>query len=273
MTRQEALVAAQRDLTTADIPDAATDARRLLAWVLGDDLAVRRDPDVALTHEQSETLQRALKQRLQRIPVSHIIGTRSFFGRDFAVTSDVLDPRPETEVLVSHALDLPWKTVLDLGVGSGAILATLLAERPTAKGVGADISQTALTLAAQNLEHMGAPARAKLIASNWFEQITGTHDLIVANPPYLSAQEMEEISPELRHEPAIALSPGGDGLSAYRAIIAGARQHLSPGGYVLLEIGATQAEAVTQIAEREGWRHIELHRDLDHRPRVVSLRD
>ena len=183
----------------------------------------------------------------------------------------MLDPRPETETLVELALGKPFERVLDLGVGSGAILVTLLAERAEATGLGVDISETACLQASANAVLHGVAGRADIQTSDWFGAVEGRFDLIVANPPYLAAEEMQDVAPELsQHEPRIALTDEGDGLSAYRIIADQAPRYLTPEGRVLVEIGWQQGALVRRIFESAGWAQVTLAQDLDGRPRVVS---
>ncbi|MEM6896810.1 MAG: peptide chain release factor N(5)-glutamine methyltransferase, partial [Pseudomonadota bacterium] len=185
--------------------------------------------------------------------------------------SDVLDPRPETETLIAAALERPFARVLDLGTGSGAILMTLLAERSEATGLGTDISIGALAMAEKNARRIGVTKRAEVIRSDWFQAVTGSFDLIVSNPPYIPKADLAALAEELRFEPEIALTDGADGLSAYRAIFAGAHGHLAPGGAVMVEFGAGQGPDVAAIAEKAGWRISRFHADLDGRDRVLVV--
>ncbi|MCL4676536.1 MAG: peptide chain release factor N(5)-glutamine methyltransferase, partial [Pararhodobacter sp.] len=204
-------------------------------------------------------------------PISQITGRRAFWGRDFIVTPDVLDPRPETETLVAAALQQPFSSVLDLGTGSGALLLTLLAERPRARGLGVDLSPRALAVAARNADHLGVADRARLVVSDWWSAVEGRFDLIVSNPPYIAAADMARLSPEVRlHEPHLALTPGGDGLEAYRRITALASGFALPGARLLLEIGPTQAACVDAMLTRAGFSEVSTLADLDGRDRVVS---
>ncbi|MCB1394708.1 MAG: peptide chain release factor N(5)-glutamine methyltransferase [Rhodobacter sp.] len=272
MTADAHLRAAVARLAAAGVPDPARDARLLLAHALGiapDRVTlVLRDP---LPEGAALRFDAALGQRAARIPVSQITGRRAFWGRDFHVTRDVLDPRPETETLVAAALEAPFARVLDLGTGSGAILLSLLAERPAATGMGVDLSAPALAVAAENAEALGVAARADLHRSDWFAAVEGRFDLVVSNPPYIAEVEMAGLSPEVReHEPRLALTPGGDGLDAYRAIAAGVGGHLTPGGRLLVEIGPTQGAAVSALFAQAGLTGIAVRPDLDGRDRVVG---
>ena len=274
MTGAEALRTAAARLAEAGVEGAGRDARRLLAHALGlapDVLAGRLgDP---LPEAPAAVFEALVARRAAREPVSHLTGSRAFWGRDFRVTRDVLDPRPETETLVALALDEPFSRVLDLGTGSGCILVTLLAERQEAVGVGTDVSPEALLVAGANAAAHGVADRLVLPLSDWFADIGGRFDLIVSNPPYIAAGEMPGLAPEVReHEPRLALTDGGDGLAAYRAIAAGARDHLTPGGRVLVEIGPAQGAAVFRLFEAGGLERVAIHPDLDGRDRVVSAR-
>jgi release factor glutamine methyltransferase len=261
--------AAVARLRAAGVADAAGDARRLMAFALG--LPPERMtlwPE-ALTADQAARFEAAVAARAARQPVAQIAGERLFRGRSFRVTRDTLDPRPETEALVDQALAAPFGRVLDLGTGTGCILVTLLAERPGAAGMGVDLSPAALAVAAENAGRHGVVADFAL--SDWFAAVRGRFDLIVANPPYVAEDEMAGLAPEVRDwEPRLALTPGGDGLGAYRAIAAGLPAHLAPGGRVLVEIGPTQAAPVAALFAAAGLRAICVLPDLDGRDRVVA---
>jgi len=261
-------------LKDAGIDDPARDARTLLAHALK---IARGRLGLMLGDRAGEgaddRFTAMIRQRASHVPVSRIIGYRDFYGRRFAVGPAVLDPRPETECLVAQALDAPFRTALDLGTGSGCILLTLLAERPGASGVGTDLSPGALALAGENARALGVGDRLQLVESDWFGAVDGRFDLIVSNPPYIAAAEMPGLQPEVRdHDPRMALTDGGDGLGAYRAIAAGAPAHLAPAGRLMLEIGPTQAGAVQALLAAQGLADIRVWPDLDGRDRVVSAR-
>lgn len=274
MSAALALRAAVARLAAAGVPDAPRDARILLAEALrigADRLTLHlADP---LDDEASARLARMVARRVAREPVSHILGRRMFWGREFRVTPDVLDPRPETETLIAAALASPFTRVLDLGTGSGAILLSLLSEHPGATGLGVDLSPAALAVASGNARALGLDGRAEFALSDWFAGVTGIFDLIVANPPYIAEAEMDDLAPEVRdHEPRMALTPGGDGLDAYRAIAAGLGPHLAPGGRVLVEIGPTQGSAVSALLAAAGLESPRILPDLDGRDRVVTAK-
>lgn len=271
LTVAEALRSAVLKLREAGVPDAPGDARVLLADAmgLGPDRLTLHLPD-PLAPEAEARLAAHLTARAARQPVSQIIGRRLFWGMEFIVTPQVLDPRPETEVLVAAAIRRPFVRLLDLGTGSGAILLACLRAMPMATGLGVDLSPGALAVARRNAVTLGLERRAGLALSDWFSAVPGRYDLIVSNPPYIAADELPALEPEVRlHEPQMALSPGGDGLGAYRQITAGAMARLMPGGRILLEIGPTQGAAVRAMLEAQGFERCALLPDLDGRDRVA----
>lgn len=273
-TAAQAMVAATARLRAAGVPDPARDARVLLAHAARIEASrvtliapEELDPDIGERYEQLIAL------RAIRVPVSHLLGEREFYGRRFKVSGEVLDPRPETETLIEAALSQPFDQVLDLGVGSGCILVTLLAEMPNARGVGADLSEAACLQASANAVLHRVEARAQIVCSNWFEAITGHYDLIVSNPPYIAMDEMPGLAVEVReHEPEMALTDYGDGLDAYRKISARVCDFLTPGGRVLVEIGPTQGQEVAEMFRQVGLIDVTVMQDLDGRDRVVGGR-
>lgn len=275
MTAAQALAAAVQRLKVADVPDAANDARILLAHAVGIErsrLTLVLPDEIPL--DVAARFDAVITARCNRQPVSQIVGSREFYGRDFIVTPDVLDPRPETEFLVEAALAVPFENVLDLGVGSGCILLTLLLERANTWGAGTDVSPAVLKVFNANRAKYNLEGPAVLQQSNWFDnlgRIDALFDLIVSNPPYISALEMPSLAPEVRNwEPEIALTPGGDGLDAYRIITAGAPQYLTPNGHLIVEIGMTQADAVRSLFEAAGFEGITTLQDMDGHDRVIS---
>jgi release factor glutamine methyltransferase len=231
-----------------------------------------------LDPEAGARLERALARRLKREPVSRITGTREFYGRDFLVGSVTLDPRPDTETLIDVALGCAAARrgrdrrlmILDLGTGTGCILVTLLVELPNARGLGTDISQAALALAGRNAARLGVADRARFLAADWLDAVDGEFDLVVANPPYLAAEEIERLAPEVAaYDPPGALYGGPDGLDAYRRIAGRAHRVLAPDGRLLVEIGPAQAQEVAEIFRTAGFEISAVEEDLAGRPRVV----
>lgn len=271
MTAAEALMTATARLRAAGVDDPARDARVLLAHAARIDATrVTLIAPEDLAPDIEDRFEHLVSLRAIRVPVSHLVGERAFYGRRFKISRDVLDPRPETETLIEAALAVPFQSVLDLGTGSGCILVTLLAEQPDAHGIGVDISTAACLQASANAVLHRVNERADIRQSDWFENVKGKFDLIVSNPPYLAADEMQDVAPELReHEPRLALTDESDGLSAYRIIAAQAQDHLTPGGRVLVEIGWRQGADVKAIFVSHGWQDVAVLPDLDGRDRVI----
>lgn len=281
-TLRDALGPATARLVAAGVPDAARDARVLLAHAAG--LAADRlliSPGDPLSPQAATRFEAAVCARAARQPVSQITGGRDFWRHRFIVTPDVLDPRPDTEALVAEALRGEFRHVLDLGTGSGAILLSLLAERPGATGLGTDLSPAALAVAKRNAAALGLADRAEFALSDWLAAVDGTFNLIVSNPPYIAAGEMAGLAPEVRDwEPRMALTPaidpaddhGCDGLGAYRAIAAAAPAHLVAGGRLIVEIGPAQGRAVAALIGAAGFVDLSVLPDLDGRDRVVCGR-
>ena len=247
--------AAQR-LGAAGVESPLRDARLLLAHALGIEPVdvILREGD----HVEAGGLaafEAAVQRRLRHEPVSRIRGWREFYGRRFIVTPDVLDPRPETELLVEQGVARlpPGGRVLDLGVGSGCILLSVLAERPDATGVGVDISAAALAVARRNAEALGLGSRAALVEGGWDAELAGTFDLVLSNPPYIPAADVPGLAVDVRaHDPHLALTPGADGLAAYRAILAVHAGRVRPGGWIGLECGVGQDEPVLGLMAQAG---------------------
>jgi release factor glutamine methyltransferase len=247
--------AAVDQLSRADLGGALGEVRRL--W--------------ATSHGDAGVFDGLVTRRAAREPLSHLLGYRDFYKHQFEVSSDVLDPRPDTETLVEVALGTTFDRVLDLGTGSGCILLSLLAERRAAMGVGTDLSDAALSVAARNAEKLGVENQVSFIVSDWFAEVDSTFDLIVSNPPYIAVDEMGGLQPEVRdHEPRMALTDEGDGLACYRTIFVDAPAYLKMGGHLMVEIGPTQAGAVKVMMATGGFAKIRTIQDLDGRDRVVS---
>jgi release factor glutamine methyltransferase len=253
------------------------DARLLVGHALGLDhtgLAVAAAR--TLTPAEAERLDAVLARRLAHEPVARIRGRKEFWSLAFAVTPDVLVPRPDTETVVEAALALVARDrtarIADLGTGSGAILLALLSDLPGAYGIGTDRSERALTVARCNADDLGLADRAAFVACHYADAIAGACDLVVANPPYIPSDDIAALSPEVRdYDPGLALDGGRDGLSAYRAIAADAERVLAPGGWLVVEVGIGQAETVAALLAQGGLAvpH-EPRRDLAGRPRAVA---
>ena len=219
------------------------------------------------------------RSRAARIPLAYILGRREFYSLEFEVNFEVLIPRPETEALVTAALefigDRQGLRILDLGTGSGAIAIALALHAPSATLVATDLSPAALAVARANADRLGVtPQIAFILADCWAPlgspASLGRFDLIVSNPPYIGEAELATLEPEVRnYEPRIALTPGPDPLNFYRRIAAGLTDHLAPGGALMAELGYGQAQAVVEILGEAGRRTVTLIDDLAGIPRVL----
>ena len=276
MRIDHALREATRRLSNLPNSEGRRDARVLLASLIGDFEILYREPEKELSPEDAEKYWTWVERRTEREPVSHIIGKREFYSREFNVSSNVLDPRPDSENLVEAVLSRlgPNKTslsLLDLGTGSGCLLITLLLELPNANGIGVDISSDALVQAKKNAERLNASQRSGFVKSKWFEKVEGKFDVIVSNPPYIETAVIETLQPEVRDfEPHLALDGGADGLDCYREILADIADYLQIGGLVVFEIGQGQEEALIVLMEAAGFSEIQMHKDLSSIVRNVS---
>jgi release factor glutamine methyltransferase len=268
----------RKRLEVAGVSSPASDARLLVEAGVGvTRLDIVTDPRRPVDEAHRAAVEALTQRRESREPVAHILGRRQFWTLDLAVSDAVLVPRPETELLVELALEqLPPNSparVLDLGVGSGAILLAVLAERRNAAGVGVDRSEAALTIARENACAAGLDDRAEFRLGDWAAGLEGEFDLVLSNPPYIPSADIEDLEPEVaRFEPRIALDGGPDGLHAYRAILADLPRILRPGGAFVLEAGAGQAAAVKTLAVEAGLLVQQVRRDLAGVERAVSGR-
>jgi release factor glutamine methyltransferase len=271
-------------LTTAGIDNARFEARLLLAKACGlstEQLVARgRDPVPAHVVASLRTL---TARRVQREPMAYILGEREFWGLTFKVSPAVLVPRPDSETLVEAAVALlpdrarPLR-IVDLGVGSGCLLLTLMREFPNARGVGMEVSADALDVAQANAESLGVAERVCLEKGDWRqpgweEKLAGPFDLLISNPPYIEADAIAQLMPEVaRFEPRLALDGGRDGLAAYRIIAQAAPKLVVRGGLVLVEAGQGQAFDISHLFTQAGLRMERLWQDLAGVDRIVVAR-
>lgn len=273
MTLQELILAAKPRLAHVKTDDVMRDLRILAAHALGVDRGrLTLHLHDAVSEAVCTRFDGFVTQRAAQMPVSKIVGFRQFWGRDFYVNAHVLDPRGDTETLIEASLALgPRRRVLDLGTGSGAIGLTLAAEWPEAEVICTDISPEALEVAGCNAVQLGVAERVSLVRSDWFEAVQGRFDLIVSNPPYIAAAEMDGLEVEVRaHDPRMALTDEGDGLAAYREIARRGAAYLEPGGQVCVEIGYAQGAAVTALFAQAGFGHVRILRDMAGRDRCAA---
>ncbi|MEZ5681322.1 MAG: peptide chain release factor N(5)-glutamine methyltransferase [Erythrobacter sp.] len=276
MTVAEAIRSAAEQLSSTS-DTARLDAELLMAHALGvprSDMLLSQMNRDALPH--LATFEHLVGRRARHEPLAYLTGTQEFYGLDFAVTSDTLIPRSDSETTLMAALDAKpeARRVLDLGTGSGALLLAFLHERGEASGMGIDLSSGALGVAASNCERLGLTGRVQFLRASWLEEgwadQLGLFDLVLCNPPYV--EEDAPLDPDVRdYEPAGALFAGPEGLDDYRVIIPQLGKLLLPGGVAVLEIGSTQGDSVAAIAHDSGF-ETELRHDLGGRPRALILR-
>lgn len=279
LTIGHAVNALTSQLTQAGFDTPRLDARILVGHVakLAPSLLFARATET-LTAAQAAEIETLGRRRLAHEPVSRILGRREFWGLDFELNEATLDPRPDTETVVSAALALKdalpaAPQVLDLGTGTGCILIAILSELPDARGVGIDRDARAVAAARANADRLGVGARATFRQGDWCAGLSETFDLIVSNPPYIGERERADLDAEVaRFDPPGALFAGMEGLDAYAALIPGARERLAAQGRLILEIGVTQAEPVESLLRRSGMTVESAVPDLSGRIRALVTR-
>jgi release factor glutamine methyltransferase len=259
-------------LKEVGISNSARESKKLLAFVTNHEYsALNWMQEFKISKEIKFKFIDLIEKRVSGAPISKIIGKRLFFNSEFYVNENVLDPRPETEVVVSVALEKNFSTVLDLGTGTGCIVISLLKERPDVIGVSVDISKECLNVAKINAETNGVLDRVKFIHSDWFSNVTSRFDLIVSNPPYIGLSELNDLSREVKNfDPKVALFGGRDGLNCYEAIFNDVIRFLNPGGRLITEVGYAQSSIVKKFFLNSGFIDIKVTKDLDLNNRVVS---
>lgn len=277
ITVDAALAGAAAELAAAGLERPRFEARLLLEAASGRSRAeILAHGSASLPEPQAERFGLLVARRRQREPMAYILGRTEFWSLDLVVWPGVLVPRADSETLIEAVVAAfpdvgrPLR-LLDMGVGSGCLIVTLLHQFPTADGVGTDLDETALDCTRRNAERQGVAARLRLRRASWATGVAGLFDLVVSNPPYIRSDEIDDLQPEVaRFEPRTALDGGPDGLGAYRAILADLPRLLAGGGRAFLEIGHDQQETVTALAATAGFA-VTAHRDLAGLPRCLEL--
>ena len=276
----ETLEQATEILQASGIAEPRREAKSLLAFVLDKNQTfLVAHPEYELSAKEKKHFQTVLKRRASREPFQYIVGRQEFCGLDFAVTKDVLIPRPETEMIVEAAIEILRENgrFCEVGIGSGCVSISILHEVKTASAIGLDASERALAVAERNAKTHKVLERLELKLSNVFDNLQNKKDekfdLIVSNPPYISSQEMKTIQREVRDfEPHIALTDGRNGLSIVEKIIGDAPNFLRADGFLLMEIGFNQAIRVQEMFDKTIWRGIEFLPDSQSILRMVKGR-
>ncbi len=275
LTRDHAFRMLGWRLREAGIDNASLDARLLVQASCGcNEIDMIREPGKMLSDGEIEILAGFESRRLAGEPVSRILGTREFWGLEFRVTPATLDPRPDSETLIETALKLlsavDKPSLLDLGTGTGCLLIALLHERQDAVGLGIDLDMETLEIAQENARNLSVSSRATFRHGRWAEGLVGPFDLIISNPPYIPASDIETLSREVRgFDPVLALDGGADGLDAYRAIALALPSLLSVRGHAVIELGAGQGDAVSALCVASGLKVSSIVSDLGGIPRAL----
>ena len=277
--RAEALARLIERFQSAGVEEPSREARLTLCAACGVPPAVLISAPEAPLGAAAARLNEFSARRAAGEPLSKIRGKREFWGLTFAISPDVLDPRPETETIVEAAVALfasrrrEALRILDLGVGSGSLLCALLSEFPEARGLGVELSTAAAKVARANVDACGLAPRADIRVACWSEDVGGPFDLIVSNPPYIPSAEIAGLAREVSDfDPRLALDGGADGLEAYRAIMPASVRLIAPGGWLLAEVGAGQSADALAIAAKAGFLDCTARRDLAGVERVVAAR-
>ena len=277
-TISQQLKLATKKLEKAGIDTPRLDAEVLLAYILNTRrLALYVQSAKVLSFEQITRYHNLLKRRLERIPVAYLTGHKEFMGLNFAVTPDVLIPRPDTEVLAQGVIESLYTfnrsiKIADLGVGSGAICVSILKFVENVTAVAVDISKNALEIAQFNAQKFNVDDRITFYEGNLFEPLEGqTFEVIVSNPPYIAAEEFKNLQAEVTGEPRLALYGGKDGLKFYREIIEAAPKFLADDGFLAMEIGFNQSHSVQKLLKENGnFNYIQVWKDLAGIERVIA---
>jgi len=281
MTVHDILNESTKALEAVDIPSARLDVEVLLSFCLKcDRLDFFKNPEMKITKAKQADFKRLVARRLQAEPVAYITGRKEFWSFTLEVNKDVLIPRPDTEILVEEALSICRKInssemkIIDIGTGSGAIALALAKELHQAKIIATDISTTALRIARKNALNLGVENQIDFSRSDLFDSVDDFFDIIVCNPPYISAEEYEKLPAGVKaFEPREALLAGKSGTEFYEKLVYQAGNNFKKNGWLLLEIGATQEKSVRKIIEDSGiYDNISVRRDYAGLPRVIRAR-
>ncbi len=278
MTIAEYLTAAAKRLKSASVDQPERQAASLLKFVLDRPASfLIAHPEYELSEYEDAAFAVAVERRSTREPFQYIVGRQEFYGLDFVVEPEVLIPRPETEKLVEVAIEalsrLETPRFCEIGVGSGCVSISVLVNLPNAKAVGVDVSRSALSVAERNAVTHHVSDRLELLESDLFENIKGKFDLLVSNPPYVPAEDIDALQIEVRdYEPLTALSGGPGGLEVVKQLVREAPTHLVAGGSLMMEIGVGQSEAVMAMFDPLIWYSPHFLNDHQQIPRTVHVR-
>ena len=266
-----------KKLFDSGIETSSLDSRIILKEVFCfDEKELILNSQLIVTKNKISEADKILARRISGEPVSKIFGKRDFYKSTFLISEDVLDPRPETELIIEIAnnfiLDKGYKNFIDLGTGSGCIILSILKDNKSLRAIGIDISNKAINIAQKNCSNLNLEKQATFLVSNWLSKVSGSYDLIISNPPYIPSKDVDTLSANVKnYDPLISLDGGEDGLKCYRQIAEDINRVIGKNGRVVLEIGYNQAEDVIKIFESKDFIFLDKYIDINGLDRILTF--
>ena len=266
-----------KKLFDSGIETSSLDSRIILKEVFCfDEKELILNSKLIVTKNKISEAYKILARRISGEPVSKIFGKRDFYESTFLISEDVLDPRPETELIIEIAnnfiLDKGYKNFIDLGTGSGCIILSILKDNKSLRAIGIDISNKAINIAQKNCSNLNLEKQATFLVSNWLSKVSGSYDLIISNPPYIPSKDVDALSANVKnYDPLISLDGGEDGLKCYRQIAEDINRVIGKNGRVVLEIGYNQAEDVIKIFESKDFIFLDKYIDINGLDRILTF--
>ncbi len=265
------------NFSTIGIETPELDARIILKEILSlDDKDLILKESLDIPEEMIEKIITIESRRLNGEPISKIFKKRDFYNSTFIISNDVLDPRPETELIVEIANNYinknEVKNILDLGTGSGCILLSILKENRMINGLGIDLSKEAISIAKQNSKKLNLETQSNFLVSNWMSSVNYKYDLVVSNPPYIASEDIKKLSKSVKiYDPILSLDGGDDGLNSYRLIASDLKRIISMNALIIIEIGYNQSLQVTDIFKKNDFKLIKKYNDINGLDRVLTF--
>ena len=265
------------NFSTIGIETPELDARIILKEVLSlDDKDLILKESLDIPEEIIEKIITIESRRLNGEPISKIFKKRDFYNSTFLISNDVLDPRPETELIVEIANNYinknEVKNILDLGTGSGCILLSILKENRMINGLGIDLSKEAISIAKQNSKKLNLETQSNFLVSNWMSSVNYKYDLVVSNPPYIASEDIKKLSKSVKiYDPILSLDGGDDGLNSYRLIASDLKRIISMNALIIIEIGYNQSLQVIDIFKKNDFKLIKKYNDINGLDRVLTF--
>ena len=265
------------NFSTIGIETPELDARIILKEVLSlDDKDLILKESLDIPEEMIEKIITIESRRLNGEPISKIFKKRDFYNSTFVISNDVLDPRPETELIVEIANNYidknEVKNILDLGTGSGCILLSILKENKMINGLGIDLSKDAISIAKQNSKKLNLETQSNFLISNWMSSLNYKYDLVVSNPPYIASEDIKKLSKSVKiYDPILSLDGGDDGLNSYRLIASDLKRVVSKNALIIIEIGYNQSLQVIEIFKKNNFKLMKKYNDINGLDRVLTF--